>query len=125
MAQLKYMLYAHYGSVVLTDEKVFDTDDQALWEDVRSSAEFHYDGDDFALEIAQKLGIKKIPVWTWLHRHKNDLEQVKQLQRANPPGPWPTYDDRSERALRRRGVTLSQANTDQIDHAIQQLERLA
>ena len=92
---------------------------------IQQDQQEEYDGDDFALEIAQKLGIKKIPVWTWLHRHKNDLEQVKQLQRANPPGPWPTYDDRSERALRRRGVTLSQANTDQIDHAIQQLERLA
>jgi len=54
MAQLKYMLYAHYGSVVLTDEKVFDTDDQALWEDVRSSAEFHYDGDDFAIAFPSK-----------------------------------------------------------------------
>jgi hypothetical protein len=92
---------------------------------IQQDQQEEYDGDDFALEIAQKLGIKKIPIWTWLHRHKNDLEAAKQRQRANPPGPWPTYDDRSERALRRRGVTLSQANTDQIDHAIQQLEHLA
>jgi hypothetical protein len=92
---------------------------------IQQDQQEEYDGDDFALEIAQKLGIKKIPIWTWLHRHKNDLEAAKQRQRANPPGPWPTYDDRSERALRRRRVTLSQANTDQIDHAIQQLEHLA
>jgi hypothetical protein len=85
-----------------------------------------YDADDFALEIMQKLGIKKIPVWTWLHRNSGEsLEQIKQRQRANPNSPWPPYDDRSDRALRRRGVTLSQANTDQIDHAIQQLEHLA
>jgi hypothetical protein len=92
---------------------------------IQQDQQEEYDGDDFALEIAQKLGIKKIPVWTWLHRKKNDLEQVKQRQKANPPGPWPTYDDRSDRALRRRGVTLSQINTDQIDQAIQQLEHLA
>jgi pyrimidine deaminase RibD-like protein/GNAT superfamily N-acetyltransferase len=92
---------------------------------IQQDQQEEYDGDDFALEIAQKLGIKKIPVWTWLHRKKNDLEQVKQRQRANPPGPWPTYDDRSDRALRRRGVKLVQISTDQIDQAIQQLEHLA
>ena len=92
---------------------------------IQQDQQEEYDADDFALEIAQKLGIKKIPVWTWLHRKKNDLEQAKQRQRANPNSPWPPYDDRGDRALRRRGVTLVQINTDQIDHAIQQLQHMA
>jgi pyrimidine deaminase RibD-like protein len=82
------------------------------------------DADRFALEIIQKLGIKKILVWTWLHRKKNDLEQVKQRQRADPNRRWPPYDKRDEQA-RKYGVELGQANTDQIDYALQQLENLA
>ena len=83
------------------------------------------DADKFALEIVQKLGIKKILVWTWLHRNSGEsLEQIKQRQRANPNSRWPTYDQRDEQG-RLYGVTFGQINTDQIDHALQQLEHLA
>lgn len=82
------------------------------------------DADKFALEIVQKLGIKKIAVWTWLHRHRKDLEQVKQRQRTNPNSPWPPYDKRDEQG-RKFGVEFGKANTDQLDHAIQQLQHLA
>ena len=83
------------------------------------------DADKFALEIVQKLGIKKILVWTWLHRNSGEsLEQIKQRQRANPNSRWPTYDQRDEQG-RLYGVTFGQINTDQIDYALQQLEHLA
>jgi pyrimidine deaminase RibD-like protein/GNAT superfamily N-acetyltransferase len=83
------------------------------------------DADKFALEIIQKLGIKKILVWTWLHRNSGEsLEQIKQKQRANPNSRWPTHDDRDEQA-RKYGVEFGKANTDQIDQAIQDLQHLA
>ena len=83
------------------------------------------DADKFALEIVQKLGIKKILVWTWLHRKsKESLETIKQKQRDNPNSRWPTHDRRDEQG-RLYGVEFGQINTDQIDHAIQQLQHLA
>jgi len=43
MAKMKYVLYAHYGTVIFSHEKVFDTDDQELWSDLFSSAQCHFD----------------------------------------------------------------------------------
>ena len=43
MAKMKYVLYAHFGSLVFKDEKEFDTDDQELWSDIFSSAQCHVD----------------------------------------------------------------------------------
>jgi hypothetical protein len=79
------------------------------------------DGDKFALQIVKKLGIKKIPVWTWLRRKKKDLEEYKRGQESRPPGPWPTFKQRSDQALG-FGVELVRANTDQIDHALEQIQ---
>jgi hypothetical protein len=74
--------------------------------------------------IIKKLGIQTVPVWTWLRRKKNDLEEYKRRQEAAPPGSWPTFKQRSNQA-REMGVNLVQANTDQIDQAIQDLQHLA
>jgi len=79
-----------------------------------------YDADQFAINIMKRIGITKIPVWTWLRRKKNDLEQFKRDQDAAPPGSWPTYNQRSDQA-RKMGVELTKANTDQIDQALQHM----
>jgi hypothetical protein len=79
-----------------------------------------YDADQFAINIMKRIGITKIPVWTWLRRKKNDLEQFKRDQDAAPPGSWPTYNQRSHQA-RKMGVELTKANTDQIDQALQHM----
>jgi len=79
-----------------------------------------YDADQFAINIMKRIGITKVPVWTWLRRKKNDLEQFKQRQDAAPPGSWPTYNQRSDQA-RKLGVELTKINTDQIDQALQHL----
>jgi len=88
---------------------------------IQSDQQEEMDGDKFALQIVKKLGIKKIPVWTWLRRKKNDLEEYKRRQESSPPGPWPTFKQRSDQALG-FGVELVRANTDQIDHALQQIQ---
>jgi pyrimidine deaminase RibD-like protein len=88
---------------------------------IQSDQQEEMDGDKFALQIVKKLGIKKIPVWTWLRRKKNDLEEYKRRQEAAPPGPWPTFKQRSDQALG-FGVELVKANTDQIDHALEQIQ---
>jgi pyrimidine deaminase RibD-like protein len=79
-----------------------------------------YAADQFAINIMKRLGIQKVPVWTWLRRKKNDLEQFKQRQDAAPPGSWPTFNQRSDRA-RKLGVELTKINTDQIDQALQHM----
>ena len=79
-----------------------------------------YAADQFAINIMKRLGIQKVPVWTWLRRKKNDLEQFKQDQDAAPPGSWPTFNQRSDRA-RKLGVELTKINTDQIDQALQHM----
>jgi hypothetical protein len=79
-----------------------------------------YDADQFAINIMKRIGITKVPVWTWLRRKKNDLEQFKQRQDAAPPGSWPTYNQRSDQA-RKLGVELTKINTDQIDQALQHM----
>jgi len=79
-----------------------------------------YSADEFAVNIMKRLGIQKVPVWTWLRRKKDDLEQFKQDQDAATPGSWPTFNQRSHRA-RKMGVELTKANTDQIDQALQHM----
>ena len=79
-----------------------------------------YAADQFAINIMKRLGIQKVPVWTWLRRHKDDLEQFKRDQDAAPPGSWPTFNQRSDQA-RKLGVELTKINTDQIDQALQHL----
>ena len=79
-----------------------------------------YSADEFAVNIMKRLGIQKVPVWTWLRRKKDDLEQFKQDQDAAPPGSWPTFNQRSHQA-RKLGVDLVQVNTDQIDQALQHM----
>jgi len=79
-----------------------------------------YAADQFAINIMKRIGIQKVPVWTWLRRKKNDLEQFKQDQDTAPPGSWPTFNQRSDRA-RELGVELTKINTDQIDQALQHM----
>ena len=79
-----------------------------------------YAADQFAINIMKRLGIQKVPVWTWLRRKKNDLEQFKQDQDAAPPGSWPTFNQRSDQA-QKLGVELTKINTDQIDQALQHM----
>jgi hypothetical protein len=68
----------------------------------------------------KRLGIQKVPVWTWLRRKKNDLERFKQDQDAAPPGSWPTFNQRSHQA-QKMGVELTKINTYQIDQALQHM----
>ena len=55
MAKMKYVLYAHFGSLVFKDEKEFDTDDQELWSDIFSSAQCHVDEveDEYPVEAPE------------------------------------------------------------------------
>jgi hypothetical protein len=78
------------------------------------------DADKFATQIATRMGITKIAVWTWFRRKKNDLEAHKQRQDAAPPGTHPTYNQRTDQA-RTLGLELTKANTDQIDQAMQHM----
>jgi predicted Zn-dependent protease len=91
---------------------------------VQQEQQQELDADKFALEIMKKIGINKIKVWTWLRRKKNDLEEYKRRQEAAAPLGHPTFNQRTDQA-RTMGVELTQANTDQIDQAIQQLQHMA
>ena len=78
------------------------------------------DADKFATQIATRMGITKIAVWTWFRRKKNDLEAHKQRQDTSPLGTHPTYNQRTDQA-RKLGVELTKANTDQIDRILQHM----
>ena len=81
--------------------------------------------DEFANQITVKLGISKVPVFSWLGRRKNELGKTelerKQAVERDPANAdffknqeHPTIDDRVKQAAD-QGVELSKANTDQID----------
>jgi len=81
--------------------------------------------DDFANDITRRLGISKVPVFSWLGRRKNELgktelERKQQLERDPANADFfknqshPTTDQRIKQGGE-QGVELSKANTDQID----------
>jgi hypothetical protein len=83
------------------------------------------DADQFANQIVLKLGITKVPVFSWLGRRKNQLGQTelerKQALERDPANTdffknqsHPTTDQRIRQAGK-LDLELSKANTDQID----------
>ena len=81
--------------------------------------------DEFANDITRRLGISKVPVFSWLGRRKNELGKTelerKQALERDPANTdffnkqdHPTIDNRIRQAVD-QGVELSKANTDQID----------
>lgn len=83
------------------------------------------DADEFANQIVLKLGITKVPVFSWLGRRKNELGQSelerKQALERDPANAdffksqrHPTTDQRVKQASE-LDLELSKTNTDQID----------
>ena len=85
--------------------------------------------DTFANDITRRLGISRVPVFSWLGRRKNELGKTelerKQALERDPANAdffknqtHPTTDQRI-RHSGEQGVELSKANTDQIDWLMQ------
>jgi Zn-dependent protease with chaperone function len=83
------------------------------------------DADEFANQITVKLGISRVPVFTWLGRRKNELGKTelerKQAVERDPANTdffknssHPTIDQRIKQAGE-LDLELSKTNTDQID----------
>jgi predicted metal-dependent peptidase len=81
--------------------------------------------DTFANDITRRLGISRVPVFTWLGRRKDELgkselERKQALERDPSNADYfkkqshPTTDNRIKQGDE-QGVELSKANTDQID----------
>jgi len=97
----------------------------------QQSQQQELDADDYASKLALKLGINKVPVFTWLGRRKDQLgrtELERRLQAERDPSLkdfWkdrshPTTDQRQQRA-QQQGMELSKANTDQIDQLLKHM----
>jgi predicted metal-dependent peptidase len=88
--------------------------------------------DDYASAITVKLGITKVPVFTWLGRRKDELgktdhEHLQNLERDPKNADYfkndarhPTTDQRIKSASE-LGMELSKANTDQIDQLLKHM----
>ena len=87
--------------------------------------------DDYATRLTLKLGITKVPVFTWLMRRKDQLgrtaldrrreaEQDPALTDFWKDQAHPTVNQRQQRA-RQQGMELSKANTDQIDQLLKHM----
>ncbi len=87
--------------------------------------------DRWATRITLKLGLNKVPVFTWLYRHK-DAQGRTELQRAldleRDPANAEYFKDRSHPTIDRRiqqgkemGVEISRPNTDQIKWLLQHM----
>jgi predicted metal-dependent peptidase len=85
--------------------------------------------DEFANDITRRLGISRVPVFSWLGRRKNELGRTelerKQALERDPANAdffnkqdHPTIDMRIKQAAD-QGVELSKINTDQIDWLMQ------
>lgn len=89
------------------------------------------EADRWATRITLKLGLNKVPVFTWLHRHKDqegrtELQRRQELER-NPNNAeffkdqsHPTIDRRIQQG-RELGVEISRPNTDQINWLLQHM----
>jgi predicted metal-dependent peptidase len=82
--------------------------------------------DAWASQIITKIGISKVPVFTWLGRRKNELERRLKLERDPSNADFfknqshPTTDQRMQQG-KELGVELSKANTDQIDQLLKHM----
>ena len=94
----------------------------------QQSQQQELDADTWASQIMGKIGITKIPVFTWLGRRKDQmgrLELDRRYELERDPNnadilkgfSHPTMDQRKQNAAK-VGVELSKANTDQIDWLI-------
>ena len=97
----------------------------------QQSQQQELDADDYATRLTLKLGINKVPVFTWLGRKKDALGRTElERRRAAERDPslqdfWkdrshPTTDQRQQRAGQ-QGMELSKANTDQIDQLLKHM----
>lgn len=111
--ELAHMLFNHQGQ-----------------DNPQNSQQQELDADLWANDICKRLGLTKVPVFTWLHRRK-DEQGRSELQRRqeleNDPENEPVLQRHSHPSMRRRqdqgklqGVELSK-NTDQIDWLIRHL----
>ena len=110
-------LLAHELGHIVMNHSVQRTADSAQQQELMA--------DTFANDITRRLGISKVPVFSWLYRKKDQLgrtemERRQALERdpANADAfknqTHPTTDQRI-RHSGEQGVELSKANTDQID----------
>jgi hypothetical protein len=111
--ELGHLLFNHQGNV-----------------EPKDSQQQELDADLWANDIMKRIGITKVPVFTWLHRHK-DAQGRSELQRRqeleNDPENEPVLQRHSHPTMRRRqdqgklqGIELSK-NTDQIDWLLKHL----
>lgn len=110
-------LIAHeLGHIVMSHSEVADG---------RASQRQELDADEFANQVTVRLGISKVPVFSWLGRRKNELGKTelerKQAVERDPANAdffknssHPTIDQRIKQAGE-LDLELSRANTDQID----------
>lgn len=111
--ELAHMLFNHQGK-----------------DDPQASQQQELDADLWANDICKRLGLTKIPVFTWLHRRKDEqgrTELQRRQELENDPENEPVLQRHSHPSMRRRqdqgklqGVELSK-NTDQIDWLLQHL----
>jgi hypothetical protein len=91
------------------------------------------DADDYAIRLCTAMGITKAPVFTWLHRKKDELGRTEfedyldwDLNPANAAeiekSTHPSYPVRFDNAAK-KGLKLSKANTDQIDRLLAHMSR--
>ena len=95
----------------------------------QASQQQEQSADKYANELMLKLGITKVPVFSWLYRRKDqlgrtELERRQALERDpanagyfNNSASHPTTDQRIKQAGE-LGLELSRVNTDQIDSLI-------
>ena len=93
------------------------------------------DADDYAIQLCNAIGITKAPVFTWLHRKKDELGRTEfedyldwDLDPANAEtiknSTHPSYPVRFDNAAK-QGLKLSKANTDQIDTLLSHMSKMA
>ena len=85
------------------------------------------EADDWAHEIAKRLGVTKAAVWTWLHRKRGGIEKRLQWD-ASPAGQeWnrnsthPSITDRIRNA-QQHGIELSKNDLENMLDQLDQLE---
>lgn len=111
--ELAHLLFNHKGGI-----------------DPQASQQQELDADLWANDIMKRIGITKIPVFTWLNRHRDaqgrtELDRRKEME--DDPQNAPVFQRHSHPTMRRRqdqgklqGVELSK-NTDQIDWLLKHL----
>ena len=124
-AVLTFLLGHEAGHIVMDHRRADSKQTSQQWE---------FAADAYAIKLCQAVGVSKAPVFSWLHRKKDELgrsEYEKNLDDMRDPAnaDWyknqsshPTYDQRFDRAGQ-QGFELSRADTDQIDRLLAHMAR--